>query len=665
MASHNKVWYELVDEHGNSMKDDGQEKIVSSFKDISAFRNHLFSMNQEFLNLHDANNLVVYPNMEAFKNQEPLNDDASLPMESSLQDAIIVVVDPTKPPPSKKQRLEDVKQQFIPYWIDSDDWQAFLSSPGLEVDDTNFFRALLSAPVVPVTSLDDLPISKCSQVKIHTYTDESTKVQVVCLPYAIPKSRVLESHVLFIRPFHVDFVKAIIACPRGGVAVIGNAGIGNSFLQLVILLWWARSELRPDSSMDTFFDIIHVIARVERHHKTDIFFKKERLHFGIKHRYQPELWDLDNKSTLLLYEPGVSTDEIQIYGITQGYAWATVSPLESRYKQFSKANCVKKYMGCATEEEILFMAAVLDKGIDIDSELKPLYTSASVHQRLQRFGPVHRVILPTGTGILTMERHHADMVMANLDVMESLRACDISDGNTVAQLSRSRFVLRMEPTKGKSYGPYTLQPASDLAKEKLTDGLLSIDIGLIHSLLTSYNDDPNSWLISYAVKVLIPILLEVYFVKGVLETNTFGWKTCNATRDTASANSALENWKDFSLNVNRIDNTKSPTYAQIMDSRNTLFYMNDAGYPLADCFWYDHKSKTVNAGQISKSFSPSNTIHSIEAMNEKLQTPTSGKIVINVVVLPRQVDQCMACLMEIIDDFPANMEFNVVRVALG
>ncbi|CAK4113052.1 unnamed protein product, partial [Aphanomyces euteiches] len=72
--------------------------------------------------------------------------------------------------------------------------------------------------------------------KIHTYTDESTKVQVVCLPYAIPKSRVLESHVLFIRPFHVDFVKAIIACPRGGVVVIGNAGIGKSFLQLVILL---------------------------------------------------------------------------------------------------------------------------------------------------------------------------------------------------------------------------------------------------------------------------------------------------------------------------------------------------------------------------------------------------------------------------------------------
>ncbi|KAH9147246.1 hypothetical protein AeRB84_009088, partial [Aphanomyces euteiches] len=518
------------------MKDDGQEKIVSSFKDISAFRNHLFSMNPEFLNLHDADNLVVYPNMEAFKNQEPLNDDASLPMESSLQDAII-------------QRLEDVKQQFIPYWIDSDDWQAFLSSPGLEVDDTNFFRALLSAPVVPVTSLDDFPISKCSKDKIHTYTDESTKVQVVCLPYAIPKSRVLESHVLFIRPFHVDFVKAIIACPRGGVVVIGNAGIGKSFLQLVILL------------------CIHVIARVERLHKTDIFFKQERLHFGIKHRYQPELWDLDNKSTLLLYEPGVSTDEIQIYGITQGYVWATVSPLESRYKQFCKAHGVKKYMGCATEEEILFMAAVLDKGIDIDSELKPLYTSASVRQRLQRFGPVHRVILPTGTGILTMVRHRADMVMANLDVMESLRACDISDGKTVAQLSRSRFVL-----------------PSDLAKEKLTDGLLSIDIGLIHSLLISYNDDPNSWLISYATRGLIPILLEVYFVKGVLETNTFGWKTCNATRDTASANSGFENWKDFSLNVNRIEITKSPTYAQIMDSRNTLFYMNDARYPIADCF---------------------------------------------------------------------------------
>ncbi|KAG9407696.1 hypothetical protein AC1031_002413 [Aphanomyces cochlioides] len=273
MASLHAIWYELVDHHGNSMKDDGPEKMVSSFKDITAFRNQLFSMNREILNLHDANNLVVYPNMEALKNQEPLNEDESVPMGSSLQDAIIVIVDRTKPPPGKKQRLEDVKQQHIPYWIDSDAWQAFLSLPGLEVDDTNFFRALLSAPVVPATSLDDLPISKCSEDKIHTYTDESTKVQVVCLPYAFPNSLLLDSHVVFIRPFHVDFIKAMIECPRRRIVVVGNSGIGKSFLQVVILLWWASSELRPDDSMNAFFDTIHVIARVERLHKTDVFFK--------------------------------------------------------------------------------------------------------------------------------------------------------------------------------------------------------------------------------------------------------------------------------------------------------------------------------------------------------------------------------------------------------
>ncbi|KAG9407695.1 hypothetical protein AC1031_002412 [Aphanomyces cochlioides] len=304
-------------------------------------------------------------------------------------------------------------------------------------------------------------------------------------------------------------------------------------------------------------------------------------------------------------------------------------------------------MGCASEEELLLMATVLGQGIDIDSEMKPLYTPVSVHQRIQSLASLS----PTGTDILTMEGTHVDMVMANLDVMESLRACDISDGNTIAQLSRSRFVLRIEPKVETSYTKYTLKPASDLAKEKLTDGF--------------YNDDPNSRFISFATRGLIPILLEVYFVKSVLETNSFGWKTCNATTDAASTNSALHNWKDFSLNVNRIDNTKSPTYAQIMDSPKTLFYMNNAGYPLVVCFWCDPASETVNAGQISKIFSPLNTIHGIEAMKEKLHTPANGNVVINVVLLPRQVDQYMACLMEIIDDFPANMEFNVVRVALS
>ncbi|KAG9407697.1 hypothetical protein AC1031_002414 [Aphanomyces cochlioides] len=309
------------------------------------------------------------------------------------------------------------------------------------------------------------------------------------------------------------------------------------------------------------------MARVERHNKTDVFFKQERLHFEITHLDRPQLWDLDSESTLLLYDPGVSTDEISDCGMKSGHLWATVSPLKARYKQFSKQDCALKYMDCASKEELLLMATVLDQGIDDSSDLKRLYTPESVRQRIQRFGPVHRVVLPTGYGILTMEGHRGDMAMANLG------------------LSRSRFVLRIEPKVETSYTKYTLKPASDLAKEKLTDGLLNIDIGLIHFLLTPYNDDPNSWYISFATRGLIPILLEVYFVKSVLETNSFGWQTCNATRDAASANSALENLKDFSLNVNRIDNTKSPTYAQIMDSPNTLFYINNAGYPLVVCFW--------------------------------------------------------------------------------
>ncbi|KAH9096866.1 hypothetical protein LEN26_017254 [Aphanomyces euteiches] len=621
-------------------------------------------MNRDILSLHDAANLVVYTNKEALNDQQPLNRDALVPEDSSLGNAIMVVVDYTAPPRLKKQRLEDLRETEKPSWISLGAWQAFLSSPGLKMDERPFFRALLTAEVVRVTSLDDLPISKCSEDKIHTYIDESTNVQVVCLPYTFPRSRLLKSHVLFIRPFHVDFIKAMIECPHRCIVVVGNSGIGKSFLQLVLLLWWARPELRLDPSMETFFNSIRVIARLERGRKTDVFFRNEQLHFEITHQGCPQLWDLDSEFTMGLYEPGVSKDEIEDCGLTDGYVWATVSPLESRYKQFSKTDCAKMYIGCASEEELMFMATVLDKGIEDSSELKPLYTPESVHERIQKLGPFQRVVLPTGTAILTMEGQRSEMVMANLDVKESLRACNTSDGNTIAELSRSRFVLRIEPNVAKHYTSYTLKPASDLAKENLTEGLLNMDIGLIHSHLTRYNDDPTSRFISHATRGLIPALLEVYFVKGVDETNTFGWKAWKVTRDAASHDKDYSS-QNFALHVTRIDRTKSPTYDQIVNSPNTLFYMNNASFPLVDCFWYHPASENVNAGQISKTFSPLNTIHGIEAMKKQLQTPASGKIVINVVLLPRQVDQYMKCLTEFIDESPANVEFKVVRADLS
>ena len=124
----------------------------------------------------------------------------------------------------------------------------------------------------------------------------------------------------------------MIATRDNRIVLIGNAGIGKSYMQLMILLWWARKELRPaGSEWDEFLDSIQVLARVEIDSKSDLFFKSDRLHYFVNHSSAPNLAILDSKSTLLLFEPSNSQREIQKCGIVIGHLWATVSPLEGTF----------------------------------------------------------------------------------------------------------------------------------------------------------------------------------------------------------------------------------------------------------------------------------------------------------------------------------------------
>ncbi|KAF0692132.1 hypothetical protein As57867_016694, partial [Aphanomyces stellatus] len=240
-------------------------------------------------------------------------------------------------------------------------WLNFKGKAGLNVSDSKFFDAILTSPILAVGSIDKLPIAKPDPTSITTFTDPSTNVQVICLPISLPDSRVIGSHVVYVRPFNIGIIKAMISSMARNIVVVGNAGIGKSYMQLVILLWWARRELRPDDDIfNEFFDGIDAIARVERDNQTDIFFKSDKRHYRIEHRDRlPLLSSLNSKSTLLLYEPRVCKEEIEDCGICLGRVWATVSPLPARYKEFSKTDCGVSYMACANEEELLNFTSLL------------------------------------------------------------------------------------------------------------------------------------------------------------------------------------------------------------------------------------------------------------------------------------------------------------------
>ncbi|KAJ3192011.1 hypothetical protein HDU82_003344, partial [Entophlyctis luteolus] len=377
-----------------------------------------------------------------------------------------------------------------PQSVPLNNWEGLVSGPGFKKPDPQFFHSLLNDPVVEVNSIKELPISQPRVGCITSYTDPVTKVQVICLPHLF-KSYIIESHIFFIRPFNVAMMEAMIKCTSRNIVLVGNTGIGKSYMQLMILLWWARKELRPlGVDWDGFMESIHAVVRFEQGLQTDLFFKRDGLHYVIDHvNSSPNLHELNSKSTLLLYEPSFCKDEIRHSGITSGKVWATVSPLQSRYEEFSKYSAIK-YMECPSEEELLFMASVIECGVDASSPLKDLYKRDSVLERIRSTGPFLRTVLPACESVMGREMREQGWALWSLRPHELSKAWYISEDEETRLPFVSHYILRISPIMDGKFCYYTLKAASNSVKEKLGDLLFEKKVEDLRTQLAKYDQNP-------------------------------------------------------------------------------------------------------------------------------------------------------------------------------
>ncbi|KAJ3194529.1 hypothetical protein HDU82_002440, partial [Entophlyctis luteolus] len=364
-----------------------------------------------------------------------------------------------------------------PQSVSLDNWEELVTKQNLKKPDSQFFHSLLNDRVVEVNSIKELPISQPRIGCITSYTDLVTKI--------------IGSHVVFIRQFNVAMMEAMIECTSSNIVLVGNAGIGKSYMQLIIFLWWARKDLRPPGvDWDGFMESIHAVVRLEIGLETDLFFKSDSLHYVIRHTSSlPNLSALDSESTLLLYEPSVSKDEIQHSGVVSGMVWATVSPLRSRYKEFSKYSTIK-YMECPNEEELLFMASVMDSGLDPSSPLKDLYKRDSVLERIRSIGPFLRPVLPKDESVVEVEKTKQEGALSNLRPIELMKAWDISKDKNSGIPSISHYILRISPIMDGVFNTYTLKATNNYVKEKLGDLLFQTDLKDLRTQLAIYEQNP-------------------------------------------------------------------------------------------------------------------------------------------------------------------------------
>ena len=458
----------------------------------------------------------------------------------------------------------------------------------------------------------------------------------------------------------------MVNCRSSRIVVVGNAGIGKSYMQVMILLWWAREALRPDAlKQDPFFDKIKLITRLERGYFMDLFFKNDRRHYRIRHQDPPDLDYFDSASTLLLYEPLVVKDEIPHCGIIQGRVWSTVSPLKSRYEEFSKIACAVKYMECATPGELVFMASVLKIGVD--PTLEHLYDPESVVKRITDFGPFQRVVLPTSETTMNCELGRQKAALGEIKAEELLDVWEITGKASKKHLSVSHYILRIVPIDENRYSAnpvcmsdendpiplqmesFVLRAASNSVVVKLREQLLELRISKLRHILAVYEADPTSNNISNATKGNIANVLESFFpVHATNEDEVSRWSNWKVANTKFTSMSEDPIWEDFSLDVSEIDMTPNPTWQQIKASPKKLFYMNDSIYPFVDYFWFDPTRNTLNGGQASiQSSGHPKSVRTYREMLKRLElvdgdlnlVPGAPKLVINFIPLPSKADK--------------------------
>ncbi|RHY15066.1 hypothetical protein DYB25_012805 [Aphanomyces astaci] len=442
------------------------------------------------------------------------------------------------------------------------------------------------------------------------------------------------------------------------------SGKPPSYMQLVILLWWARPELRPvvgngdgAATLAKFFDGIDAIARVELGDITiraDLYFKHEQAHYGIDNLTQVLPSSLNSMSTLLLYEPRSSPKAIMDCGISDGHLWATVSPLEDRYKEFAKTGGALKYMECPYEDELVFMATVMEKCVR--SELKPLYEESLVRKRIRIYGLYQRVVLPTSAGVLKADDDAKERELAALTLEKLQKSWFIAEKRTVGMMEISHRILRISPELDEKFDSYTLKPANDLVVETLGNLLFQIDVQQLKSQLIAYVANPTNPSVSPAIKGSMPITLETFFIKYAAAHDIKGhwedWEVATtmftakpkpkSLRSRRSRKSVdwTPKWEAFSLNVNQINRSKLPTYADIVAAPTSIFYMNDPAYPFVDCFWCDDDKMAVHAGQVTMSENGHpKGIGTFNTMKKNIGIPDGVKLVVNYITLPYQADR--------------------------
>jgi len=282
----------------------------------------------------------------------------------------------------------------------------------------------------------------------------------------------------------------------------------------------------------------------------------------------------------------------------------TVSPDESRYKEFHKNGGVKLYLPNWTLEELQTVGKHMR---DIKSVPEGIsYSSEAIQERYEEYGGIFRHILPTSLAQLESTAKSKNQSISKVDLNTIFRIGDIEDPDV------SHFIVIYTdiPESGKdAFRKTNMNIVNRRTLEKLTKRWKTVD--LFEMISTLIKNDETGYMETATHKIYEEVISH-QLIRGV------SWQKRQVND---------QQFTRFDLKLERIVDGKPPIFSEMKPL--VLYYPTQQNFPAVEFFWKTPGDKfyAVQVTRTEKKVKEV-TASALDSMYEKLGIPESTEVTI-------------------------------------
>jgi len=322
----------------------------------------------------------------------------------------------------------------------------------------------------------------------------------------------------------------------------------------------------------------------------------------------PNFTNYNPEEDIYLYEPMDLKNEPKFSSLP---TLVTVSPDESRYKEFCKNGGVKLYLPNWTLEDLQTVGKHMSEIKCVPEGIS--YDPKAIQERYEEYGGIFRHVLPTSKKQLESTALSKKQAISKVDLNKIFSIGDIEDPDV------SHFIVSYVdiPLNGEdAFSKRNLNIVNRSTLDKLTDLWKKVD--LFQMRRTLIRNDETGYMEIASHKIYEEVISH-QLIRGV------SWQKRKIND---------QKFISFSLNLEKIVDGKPPIFSDMKP--NVLYYPTQQNFPAVEFFWKT-EDKKFYAVQVTRSEKKVKEVSAsaLDSMYKLLEIPESTEVKIALCPKPK------------------------------